>query len=76
VEGPISPLFKADSATLTFSRGEGGKMRVVFSGWDDPKVALPGQHFEIVLGPQGVEGRILGEPRKDPPPVLMEEDFW
>jgi hypothetical protein len=33
-----SPLFKADSATLTFSATDGGKIRVLYGGWDDAKV--------------------------------------
>jgi hypothetical protein len=57
-----SPLFKADSATLTFSATDGGKMRVVYGGWDDHKVVLPGQVFELRRGPQGVEARIITPP--------------
>jgi hypothetical protein len=57
---------KADTATLTFSASKDGKLRVVYGGWDDAKVALPGEVFELRVGPQGVEGRIVarGKGRK------------
>jgi hypothetical protein len=56
---PVSPLFKADKATLTLSREAGGKMRVVYTGWDDAKVLLAGQGLQLTVGPQGVEARVV-----------------
>jgi hypothetical protein len=53
-----SPLFKADVATLSFYATKDGKVSVSYPGWDDRKVVLPGQVFEIAWAPQGVEGRI------------------
>jgi hypothetical protein len=55
----IAPLFKADSATLTFYASKDGKVSVSFQGWDDKKAVLDGEVFEVSWGPQGVEGRIL-----------------
>jgi hypothetical protein len=37
----ISPLFKCDSATLSFYASKGGKITVSFSGWDASKVRFP-----------------------------------
>jgi hypothetical protein len=54
----IAPLFKADSATLTFYASKDGKVTVSFQ-WDASKVVLDGEVFEVSWGPQGVEGRIL-----------------
>ena len=60
-DSPLSPdssLFKADTATLVFSASKDGKIRVIYTGWDDAKVVLPGDVFEVRWGSQGVEGRI------------------
>ena len=37
----ISPIFKADSASLHVSREKDGKLRLVYAGWDDAKVVQP-----------------------------------
>jgi hypothetical protein len=47
------PLFKCDSATLSFYASKDGKISVSFSGWDGNKVVLEGQAFEVAWGPQG-----------------------
>jgi hypothetical protein len=44
---PIPPLFKADSATLTFYGSKDGKVSVSYQGWDAAKVAQEGQVFEV-----------------------------
>ena len=54
-----SPLFKADSATLSFYASKDGKISVSYQGWDASKTVLEGQQFVITWGPQGVEGRIV-----------------
>jgi hypothetical protein len=43
----ISPLFKCDSATLSFYASKDGKISVSFSGWDASKVVLEDQAFEV-----------------------------
>jgi hypothetical protein len=43
----ISPLFKCDSATLSFYASKDGKISVSFSGWDANKVVLEDQAFEV-----------------------------
>jgi hypothetical protein len=53
-----SPVLIADKCTLTFSAEAEGRIRIVYQGWDDPRVVLPGQHIEIRRGPQG--GRDAG----------------
>jgi hypothetical protein len=53
-----SPLFKADSATLSFYSSKDGKLSVSFQGYSDRKVVLPGEVFEVRWGEQGCEGRI------------------
>ena len=59
---PADPaLFKADTATLTFYATAEGKLKVVYAGWDEAKIVLPGCVFELARGPQGVEGRIRGK---------------
>jgi hypothetical protein len=60
---PIPPLLKADAATLAFSASKDGKLRVTYAGWDDAKVALEGQEFVVIAGPQGVEARIRDRKR-------------
>jgi hypothetical protein len=42
----VSPLFKADSATIAFYRHD-RKVRVVYAGWEDPKVVKEGEVFEV-----------------------------
>jgi hypothetical protein len=53
-----SPILIADKCTPTFSAEADGKIRVVYQGWDDPKIVLPSQSIEIRRVPQGVEFRI------------------
>jgi hypothetical protein len=38
----IVPLFKADSATLSFYATKDGKVSVSYQGWDQNKVVLDG----------------------------------
>jgi hypothetical protein len=52
----IPPLFKADSAVLSFSASKDGKVNVNYQGWDAGKVVLDGEVFEVRWGPQRVEG--------------------
>lgn len=53
------PLFKADKTIrIEFSASE-GKIRVNYPGWDDPKVVQPDRAFQVSLGAQGLEGRIV-----------------
>jgi hypothetical protein len=40
-------LLKADDVTVNFRREEGGKIRVTSKSWDDAKVIMPNQVFEI-----------------------------
>jgi hypothetical protein len=40
-ETPV-PLFKADSATLSFYATKDGKVSVSYQGWDQSKVVLDG----------------------------------
>ena len=37
----ISPIFISDKVTLHVSREKGGKLRLVYAGWDDAKVVQP-----------------------------------
>jgi hypothetical protein len=67
-----SPVLFADKCTLTFSAEAGVKIRIVYPGWDDPRVVLPGQHIEIRRGPQGVELRVLADPNE--PLVDVDND--
>jgi hypothetical protein len=63
---PGSALLIAETANLAVSASKDGKLRVVYQGWEDPKVVLPGQVLEFRWCDQGVEGRIgtpLGEIR-------------
>lgn len=62
------PLLKADAAVIAFSSTKDGKIRCVYGNWDDAKVVLPGQVFEVRWGPQGVEARIVTLPQVAPPP--------
>jgi hypothetical protein len=38
----IPPLFKADSATLSFYATKDGRITVAYQGWDQSKVVLDG----------------------------------
>lgn len=73
--GTDSPLFRADTATLTFAAQKDGKIRVISHciAKDYLSVA-PGETFEVRLGPQGVEGRVVT--RVVPPPVDEPDPFW
>ena len=59
VPASISPIFTADSVTITVSREKDGKLRIVKAGWDDYKVAQPDEVLELRARSQGVEGRFL-----------------
>ena len=56
----ISPIFKTDTVRLHVSREKDGKWRLVYAGWDDPKVVQPdgcGQARRVegwMLPPRGV----------------------
>src|SRR5215831_5303312 len=39
--------------SLTFSKQPNGQVRIVYAGWDDNKVVLEGQVFEVPLGVEG-----------------------
>ena len=41
------PLFKADAANLAFSADKEGRVRIVYSGWEDAKVLLLGEVLEV-----------------------------
>lgn len=45
---PPDALFKADRATVVFDAQKNGTLRVTYQGWDDAKVILPGERFELV----------------------------
>jgi hypothetical protein len=53
----IPPLFKADSATLSFYASKDGKISVSFSGWDANRVVLEDQVFELSWGPHPMNQR-------------------
>jgi hypothetical protein len=55
----FSPIFTADSVTITVSREKDGKLRIVKAGWEDYKVAQPDEVRQLRASSQGVEGRIL-----------------
>jgi hypothetical protein len=55
-----SPILIADKCTVTFSAEADGKVRVIYQGWDDAKIVVPGQFIHICRGPQGIEFRLLG----------------
>jgi hypothetical protein len=46
----IPPLFKADAVNIAVSASKDGKLRVVYGGWDDAKVVLPGEVLELRWG--------------------------
>jgi hypothetical protein len=55
----IAPLFKADSATLSFYATKEGKISVSYQGWDQSKTVLAGQQFVVTWGQGHVEARIV-----------------
>jgi hypothetical protein len=63
-EAKNPPLFKADREIRLAFSADSGKIRIVYQGWDDAKVALEGEVFELSLGKQGLEGRILPKRRR------------
>jgi hypothetical protein len=52
----IPPLFKADTATVTFSRLPDGKIRVNYAGWEALRASRQGGVTEVPGGPEGAEG--------------------
>ena len=59
------PLLSVDPrATLVFSAEKNGSLRVLYQGWDEPKVFPPGGGVEVVA--KG--GKVLVF-RKDPTPA-------
>lgn len=67
-------LFRADRQSVTFAAQKDGKVRVTCASWDDHKVVLEGEAFEVRWGPQGVEGRVVT--RVVPPLVEERDPFW
>jgi hypothetical protein len=47
----IPPLFKADTVNIAVSASKGGKLRVVYGGWDDAKVVLGAPSTGSCLAP-------------------------
>jgi hypothetical protein len=62
-------LLKADKVTVTFERAAGGKIRVTTSSWDDAKVILPNQVFEVAT-----IGKQVGLVRVDKPIAYLDID--
>ena len=63
----LPPLFKADTATLTFAKHADGKIRVALGGG---RVDRPGKGVEVSCGPQRGGTRRFCEAavtRNDPP---------
>jgi len=54
-----APLFKADSATLSFYATKDGKISVSYQGWDQSKTVLAGQQFVVTWSQGQVEARIV-----------------
>ena len=68
-ESHKSPLLSADpKATLVFSAEKNGSLRVLYQGWDEPKVFPPGGGVEVVA--KG--GKVLVF-RKEPTPAEVAE---
>ena len=44
---PIAPIFIANSVSLAVSREKDGKLRLVYTGWDDAKVVEPSEVLEL-----------------------------
>jgi hypothetical protein len=64
--GRPSPVIKAEKATISFAVSADKtdrKVRMTYPNWEDAKVLLADQVFEIAWGPQGIEGRIVDRPR-------------
>jgi hypothetical protein len=64
---PDRELIADSKAVIAFSysRVDGGTISMSYQGWEQSKVILPGQAFEVRAGPQGIEGRIrnhIGNP--------------
>lgn len=72
--GTDSPLFRCDSATLTFAAQKDGKIRVTGHCIPDYLSVAPGHAFEVRWGPQGVEGRVVA--RNVVAPVDGPDPFW
>ena len=75
---PISPLFEADAATLSFYASKTGAISVSYQGWDASKVVLEGRRccggyrieaVDPLLMTQGCNP--LGHP-----PALPEKDTY
>ena len=66
-----APLFKADSATLSFYATKDGKISVSYQGWDQSKTVLAGQQFVVTWSQGQVEARIVERrQRRLAPPQL------
>jgi hypothetical protein len=52
----IAPIFIADKVSLAVSREKDGKLRIVYTGWDDYERRSAGR---LPASSQGVEWRIL-----------------
>jgi hypothetical protein len=73
--GRPSPVIKAEKATISFAVSADKtdrKIRVTYPNWEDAKVLLADQVFEIAWRPQGIEGRIVDRPRA---PVKHDEVY-
>lgn len=60
----IPPLFTADSVNFRAYASKDGKISMSYPGWDNNKVVLEDQVFELSCGRQGLEGRILPRRRR------------
>lgn len=66
---PPSPLLSVDPrAVLTFSAEKDGTLRVLYSGWEEPKVFRPGEWVEVVNRGGQVQAFRRGEPLLGPAP--------
>jgi hypothetical protein len=43
----VPALLIADRATITFAAEKDGRITVTYANWDDKRVALPGEVFEV-----------------------------
>jgi hypothetical protein len=59
----IPPILIAEKPTVTFEALKDGKLRATYQTWEDARVALPGEWFELRWSPQGVMMRKKGTPR-------------
>ena len=62
----ISPIFTADSVTITVSREKDGKLRIVYAGWDNANVVQPNGYGQARSGWRGGSTPSLGG-GADPP---------